>query len=122
MPDSIEQEALQILDSLAFTPFEQCHPLSRDFKTIPAGVGLYACRHRLEGLLYIGKAKSLRDRLRGGHKAFLWSWLDCYHPDDVRIAFITLNQWQKPGLLYQLETLILQATNPPYNVKIPREP
>ena len=44
-----------------------------------------------------------------------------YDPDDVRIAFVTLNQWQKPGLLYELETLILQATNPPYNVKIPRE-
>jgi len=63
----------------------------------------------------------LRDRLRGGHKAFLWGWLDRYNPDDVRIAFVTLNHWQRPGLLYELETLILQATNPPYNVKIPRE-
>ncbi|MFB2897918.1 hypothetical protein ACE1CI_33815 [Aerosakkonemataceae cyanobacterium BLCC-F50] len=36
-------------------------------------------------------------------------------------CFVTLNQWQKPGLSYQLETQILQATNPPYNVKIPRE-
>ncbi len=33
----------------------------------------------------------------------------------------SINQWQKPGLLYELETLILQATHPPYNVKIPRE-
>jgi excinuclease UvrABC nuclease subunit len=121
MPDSIQQEAQQILDTLAFTSFEQCHPLSRDFLDIPPTVGLYAFRHSSEGLLYIGKAKNLRDRLRGGHKAFLWGWLDRYNPEDVRIAFVTLNQWQKPGLLYELETLILQASHPPYNVKIPRE-
>lgn len=121
MPNSIQQEARQILDTLAFTPFDQCHPLSREFSDIPSGVGLYAFRHSSFGLLYIGKAKNLRDRLRGGHKAFLWGWLDRYDPEDVRIAFVTLNQWQKPGLLYELETLILQASNPPYNVKIPKE-
>ena len=121
MPDSIHQEARQILDTLAFTPFEQCQPLSRQFNTIPARVGLYAFRHYSEGLLYIGKAKNLRDRLRGGHKAFLWGWLARYDPDEVRIAFVTLNHWQKPGLLYELETLMLQSSNPPYNVKIPRE-
>ena len=102
-------------------PFEQCQPLSRDFRNIPGKVGLYAFRHRTEELLYIGKAKSLRDRLRGGHKAFLWGWLDRYNPDDVRISFVTISQWRKPGLSYELETLILQATHPPYNVKIPRE-
>lgn len=42
MPDSIQQEARQILDTLAFTSFEQCHPLSREFLGIPATVGLYA--------------------------------------------------------------------------------
>jgi excinuclease UvrABC nuclease subunit len=125
MPDSIQQEASKILNTLAFTPFEQCQPLSREFENIPSRVGLYAFRHSSQGLLYIGKAKNLRDRLRdrlrGGHKAFLWGWLDRYNPDDVRIAFTTLNHWQRPGLLYELETLILQASNPPYNVKIPRE-
>ena len=60
----IQQEARQILDSLAFTPFAQCHPLNHDFYTIPAKVGLYAFRHRIQGLLYIGKANNLRDRLR----------------------------------------------------------
>ena len=69
MSDSIRQEALQILDSLAFTAFERCQRLSRGFDTIPSKIGLYAFRHRTEGLLDIGKAKSLRDRLRGGHKA-----------------------------------------------------
>ena len=121
MSNPIQQEARQILDTLAFKPFEQCQPLSREFGAIPTRVGLYAFRHCSEGLLYIGKAKNLRDRLRNGHKAFLWGWLDRYNPDDVRIAYVALNQWQRPGLSYELETLILQATNPPYNVKIPRE-
>lgn len=121
MSETLQQEARQTLDTLASTPFSQCQPLSRTFETIPTRVGLYALRHISEGLLYIGKAKNLRDRFRGGHKAFLWGWLDRYNPDDVRIAFVTLNNWQKPGLLYELETLILQASKPPYNVKIPRD-
>jgi excinuclease UvrABC nuclease subunit len=121
MTDDIRTEARTILNTLAFTPFENCQPLSRGFEDIPDRVGLYAFRHRYEGLLYIGKAKNLRDRLRGGHKAFLWGWLDRYDPDDVRIATVVISQWQRPGLSYELETLILQATNPPYNVKIPRE-
>ncbi|MBD1885839.1 GIY-YIG nuclease family protein [Microcoleus vaginatus] len=119
--DAIREEARQLLDTLVFTPFEHCQPLSREFDTIPARLGLYAFRHRSEGLLYVGKAKNLRDRLRGGHKVFLWGWLDLYNPDDVRIATVVINQWQRPGLSYELETIILQATNPPYNVKIPRE-
>jgi len=119
--DAIREEARQLLDTLVFTPFEHCQPLSREFDTIPARLGLYAFRHRSEGLLYVGKAKNLRDRLRGGHKVFLWGWLDLYNPDDVRIAIVVINQWQRPGLSYELETIILQATNPPYNVKIPRE-
>jgi excinuclease UvrABC nuclease subunit len=122
MTDFIQQEARQIFDALAFTPFEQCQPLSREFDLIPSRVGLYAFRHRTEGLLYIGKAKNLRDRLRGGHKVFLWGWLDRYDPDEVRISFAIVNQWQRPTLSYELETLILQATKPPYNVKIPRQP
>ncbi len=97
MSDSVKQEALKILDSLAFKAFEQCQPLTREFDTIPSKVGLHAFRHRTEGLLYIGKAKSLRDRLRGGHKAFLWSWLDRYESEEVRIAYVIINQWQNQG-------------------------
>ncbi|MGG6240782.1 GIY-YIG nuclease family protein [Nodosilinea sp. AN01ver1] len=120
MTSQIQQEAREILDTLAFTPFEDCQPLSRDFETIPSRIGLYAFRHRTQELLYVGKAKNLRDRLRGGHKVFLWGWLDRYDPNDVRIAYVIVNEWQRPGLSYELETLILQASNPPYNVKIPR--
>jgi hypothetical protein len=119
--NDVQQVARQCFDILAFTSFENCQPLSREFENVPTRSGLYAFRHRNEGLLYIGKAKNLRDRLRGGHKAFLWGWLDRYEPDDVRISFSVIQQWQRPGLSYELETLILQAANPPYNVKIPRE-
>jgi excinuclease UvrABC nuclease subunit len=121
MTDALKQEAQQILDTLAFTPFEDCQPLTREFDDVPSRLGLYAFRHRSEGLLYIGKAKNLRDRLRSEHKAFLWGWLDRYNPDDVRIATVIVTQWQRLGLSYELETITLQATHPPYNVKIPRE-
>jgi excinuclease UvrABC nuclease subunit len=122
MSDSdTRQQAKLILDRLAFTPFDRCQFLSRDFVDVPARPGLYAFRHRDLGLLYIGKSKSLRDRLRGGHKAFLWSWLDEYDHRQVRIATFVLGFSANPALSYELETLILQATKPPYNVKIPRD-
>lgn len=119
--DDIRQEARNILDALAFTPFEDCRSISREFETIPARPGLYAVRHCTEGLLYIGKTKNLKDRFRAGHKAFLWSWLERYDPDEIRIAVFELGHSTRLGVLFELETLILQATKPPYNVSIPRE-
>jgi excinuclease UvrABC nuclease subunit len=119
-PDT-KQQAKIILDRLAFTPFDLCQLMSRDFEDVPARPGLYAFRHREFGLLYIGKSKNLRDRLRGGHKAFLWSWLDEYQHRDVRVATVVLGFSANPALSYELETLMLQASKPPYNVKIPRE-
>jgi len=53
----IQKEAKNILDAIAFTPFEECQPLSRDFNNIPDRPGIYAIRHKYEGLLYIGKTK-----------------------------------------------------------------
>ena len=62
MTDSNQEQASQILDTLAPIPFEQCQPITRNFTNIPPRSGLYAIRHRTEGLLYIGKTKSLRGR------------------------------------------------------------
>ena len=76
MTDDHQQEAHQILTILTSIPFDQCQPINRNFRSIPQRPGLYAVRHRTEGLLYIGKTKSLRGRFSGGHKAFLWAWLD----------------------------------------------
>jgi excinuclease UvrABC nuclease subunit len=97
-------------------PFKQCQPLIHGFESIPALPGIYAVRHRTNRLLCIGKTKSLRERLSGGHKAFLWAWLDKYNDEDVRIAVELIAHWGNPTLLLELEAIILRATEPPYNV------
>jgi excinuclease UvrABC nuclease subunit len=117
----MQAQAQAILDQIAFIPFEQCQPLTREFQNIPARPGIYAVRHRIDGLLYIGKTKSLRGRFSGGHKAFMWAWLDKYHDEDVRIAVQVISHWENPTLLLELEAIILRATEPPYNVQIPAE-
>jgi excinuclease UvrABC nuclease subunit len=117
----LQAQARKILDAIAFTPFEQCQPLSRGFENIPARPGIYAVRHRSEGLLYIGKTKNLRGRFSGGHKAFLWAWLDKYDDEDVRIAVGPISYWGNPTLLLELEAIILRAAEPPYNVQIPTQ-
>jgi excinuclease UvrABC nuclease subunit len=122
MSDSeLQAEARKILDAIAFIPFELCQPLTRGFESIPARPGIYAVRHRTDGLLYIGKTKSLRGRFSGGHKAFLWAWLDKYNDEDVRIAVQFISHWKSPTLLLELEAIILRATEPPYNAQIPTE-
>jgi excinuclease UvrABC nuclease subunit len=122
MTDSkLQTQALDILNAIAFMPFAQCQSLSRELTNIPSRPGIYAIRHKTDGLLYIGKTKSLRGRFSGGHKAFLWAWLDKYNDEDVRIAFEIISHWKNPALLLELEAIILRATEPPYNVQIPPE-
>jgi len=113
--------AREIIDSVAFVPFEECQALNRKFDNIPVRPGIYAIRHRIDGLLYIGKTQNLRSRFRGGHKAFLWAWLDRYDAAEVRIALQPIPHWKNPLLLLELEAIILRATKPPYNVQIPSE-
>ena len=117
----IKQQARNILDAIAFTPFEECQALNRDFSNIPDRPGIYAIRHKYEGLLYVGKTKSLRGRFKGGHKAFLWAWLDKYQDADVRIAVEIIPYSRNPAILLELEAIILRATEPPYNDQIPME-
>jgi excinuclease UvrABC nuclease subunit len=117
----LQDQARRVLNAIAFTPFEQCQPLNREFENISPRPGIYAIRHRMDGLLYIGKTKSLRGRFSGGHKAFLWAWLDKYNDEDVRIAMQLISHWKNPALLLELEAIILRATEPPYNVQIPTE-
>ncbi len=117
----LQAQARRILDAIATVPFEQCQPLTREFANIPSRPGIYAIRHITDGLLYIGKTKSLRGRFSGGHKAFFWAWLDKYNDEDVRIAVLLISYWENPALLLELEAIILRATEPPYNVQIPTE-
>jgi hypothetical protein len=56
--ESTEQEALRILEVLLSTPFEQCYPVGREFVNLTTRHSLYAVRHQVEGLLYLGKAQN----------------------------------------------------------------
>jgi hypothetical protein len=117
--DNPEAQALAILEFLNGVPFDQCAPITRDFKNLTANASLYVIRHRELGLLYVGKTRYTRERFRGGHKAFLWSWLDYYNPDDVRILIYPLDLIQLQTLSSQLEAVMIAAANPPYNVRYP---
>jgi excinuclease UvrABC nuclease subunit len=118
---TVESESVKILQILANTSFEECYQITRSFENLPNKPCIYAVRHKVEGLLYIGKARNTFERFRGGHKAFLWAWLERYDPDDVRLITHVLPSHQWVTLSLKLETLILQASRPPYNVKIPME-
>jgi hypothetical protein len=72
----IKIEALKILEVLATSPFTECHSLTREFANVPARPGVYAFRHQHQGILYIGKSFDVKQRLRGGHKALGWAFID----------------------------------------------
>lgn len=119
MSKSLESEAKIILNNLASTPFEDCIAISREFRELPMTAGIYAVKHYTLGILYIGKTRILRDRFRGGHKALLWAFIEELKATDIRIAFYSLDFLQWGQLSLELENLIIQAVNPPYNVRIP---
>jgi excinuclease UvrABC nuclease subunit len=118
-PNSTEREALSILATLASTPFDNCISLSKEFRELPMSAGIYAVKHRTLGILYIGKTRTLRDRFRGGHKALSWAFIEELQSADVRITIYPLDFDQWIRLSSELETLILQVCEPPYNVRIP---
>jgi GIY-YIG catalytic domain len=118
----IQGKARDLLNRLVAIDFQDCLPINRNFQHLPRCPGIYAIRHRTEGLLYLGKTNDLSTRFSGGHKAFTWAWLDLYPPGEVRIAIAPLDQWGNPALLLAVEGILLRATEPPYNVKIPLQP
>ncbi|MFM2433251.1 MAG: hypothetical protein RLZZ511_4465 [Cyanobacteriota bacterium] len=119
MTNSIEIQARIILDSLVQRPFADCVPIARDFADLTTNPGIYAVRHRDEGLLYVGKAQDIKERFRGGHKAITWSWLEDYDHRDVAIATheIGFREWRL--LSSDLEGIILVWSKPPFNIRIP---
>jgi excinuclease UvrABC nuclease subunit len=119
MPDVSQPEALAILNYLVSIAFEDCIALSKEFRELPMSAGIYAVRHRAMGTLYIGKTRILRDRFRGGHKALLWAFIEELQATDTRITFYELGFEEWMRLSAELESLIIQAVNPPYNVRIP---
>ena len=113
-PDFIVEEALRLLEILSNAPLSECAPLTKKFNDLPPRPGIYAFKHRLLGILYIGKSTSLRGRLRAGHKALGWAFIDRMDPDDVRIAYVTLPfEWNRVS--YQLEQVMIKRIQPPYS-------
>jgi hypothetical protein len=53
----MQAQARAILDQIAFIAFDQCQPLTRAFQGIPARPGIYAVRHKTDGLLTLGKLR-----------------------------------------------------------------
>jgi excinuclease UvrABC nuclease subunit len=114
-----EAQAFTILDALTKVLFSECVPISRDFAEMTTRPGIYAVRHRTEGLLYVGKAQDIKERFRGGHKSLTWSWLADYDHRDVAIATHAIDFMQWRALSSELERIILQASKPPFNARIP---
>jgi hypothetical protein len=113
-PAYLVEEALRLLNLLRNAPFEDGAPLSRQFKELPARPGIYAVKHRSLGILYIGRSTNIRARLRGGHKALGWAFIDRLDPDDVRVACTTLAfQWNRVS--YELEQIMIKRVQPPYS-------
>lgn len=113
-PDFLVKEAQRLLDILVNTPFDEGTPLSKKFNDLPPRPGIYAFQHHTLGILYIGKSTNIRARLRGGHKALGWAFIDRMDPDDVRIAHIPLSyQWNRVS--YQLEQVMIRQIKPPYS-------
>lgn len=115
----LESQARTILNVLLNVPFSQCVPISRDFTALTTKPGLYAVRHRADGLLYVGKTQDFRERFKGGHKALTWSWLEDYDHREVRIATYSLDFVRWRALSSELERIILNISEPPYNARIP---
>ena len=115
----IELRGIEILNFLVQRPFVSCVPISCNFTVLSTKPGIYAVRHRSEGLLYIGKAQDVKERFRGGHKAITWSWLEDYDHRDVAISTreIDVQEWR--ALSSELEGIIRVWSKPPFNVRIP---
>ena len=113
-PDFVVEEAQRLLGLLSGAPLSDCAPLTRKLSELPPRPGLYAFKHQGLGILYIGKSTNIRARLRGGHKALGWAFIDRMNPEDVRIAQISLSfEWNRVS--YQLEQVMIRRIQPPYN-------
>lgn len=115
----IEMQAQAILKSLIEMEFSDCIPITREFANLTTRPGIYAVRHRTEGLLYVGKAQDIKERFRGGHKSITWSWIADYDHRNVAIATHTLDFMRWRALSSELERIILNISEPPFNARIP---
>jgi excinuclease UvrABC nuclease subunit len=113
----IETEAARLLAIFGTVSFLECHPLTRDFQSVPARAGIYGLRHLDQEILYIGKSGDMRKRFRGGHKALGWAFIDRLNPDDVRIVTVRLGYLAWTQAL-EIEARMIQIARPRYNSRI----
>jgi excinuclease UvrABC nuclease subunit len=115
--DFVQSEAERILERFQSMPFEAGHLLTRELATVPARTGIYAFRHRVNGVLYIGKAANMKRRICSGHKALGWAFIDRLDPDDVRIVAEVMGYraWQNA---LDIEARMIQRVRPGYNIVV----
>jgi excinuclease UvrABC nuclease subunit len=67
--------------------------------------------------LYIGKAANIQRRIRNGHKALGWAFVDRLDPDDVRIVACVMGYraWQQ---VLDIEARMIQIVRPSYNIVV----
>ena len=118
--NELRSKAEGILEILRSTGFIAGHPVTKELEGLPNQPGIYAIQHQSGEILYIGKGKGLKDRLKNGHKAFFWAWIEGIKPSEISIAFVSLSfeDWLQS---LELETVILQKLRPRYNVQIRQE-
>ncbi|NJM47225.1 MAG: GIY-YIG nuclease family protein [Alkalinema sp. RU_4_3] len=114
----INEEAKRILDRFVTLPFEQAYPLSRTFSLVPIRTGVYGFRHAALGLLYIGKAANIQQRIRNGHKALAWAFIDRLNPDEVRVVAEVLRGEDARKALLDIEATMIQIARPSYNIVV----
>lgn len=120
MNDELRAKADRMLAVLYSTDFDRGHPITKELKGLPSHPGIYAIKHRSGEILYVGKGKGLRERLKNGHKAFFWAWVEGIQTEEVSIAFVSLpfEDWLQS---LEIEVLILQKLRPRYNSQIRQE-
>jgi excinuclease UvrABC nuclease subunit len=114
----IHEEAKRILDRFSTLPFEQAYPLSRNFPLVPIRTGVYGFRHTTLGILYIGKAANIQRRIRNGHKALAWAFIDRLNPNEVRVVAEVLRGEQARQGLLDIEATMIQMARPSYNIVV----
>jgi excinuclease UvrABC nuclease subunit len=112
--DQCQQAAIEILDRLTAMPFEDCCKLDKTLQYLPKKSGIYAVKHRNEGILYVGKSFNIRNRFMGGHKALFYAYADHFPLSDIRVAVVILSYAQRNQAL-ELEARMLQVAQPRYN-------
>jgi excinuclease UvrABC nuclease subunit len=112
--DALTAEANQILEQLANQTFDECFPLLKSLSVLPKRAGIYAIRHREQGILYIGKSLDLRQRFMDGHKALYRCYIDRFEPETIRIVVVLMTDEQRRRML-DIEARMIQMTKPRYN-------